>query len=385
MMKRNAMSIRIRNDLPEPVWRGFVDRHPAGNVFHTPEMFQVFARAAGHEPRLWAAVDGDGAPLALLPVVQITQMGGPLRPLTTRAVAYGSVLCDSGPAGTDALEALLQAHDREAGRQALFTELRNLSDLEPLQGTLEERGYRYEPHLNYLVDLARAPEAVLQSFSRRTRKQIRRALRQGHVTVRDAADRKEVRLCYRLLQKSYAAARVPLADRSLFDAAFDVLNPVGMVRFLLAWVGDACVAASVELLHRDTVYGWYGGVDRAYGSYVPNEVLMWHILRWGAENGYRRYDFGGAGKPDEDYGVRDFKAKFGGELVCYGRNTCVHAPLRLAASRAGYQMWRRLAGFRAWAVARAGTGRDTACATPSPGVKKRASPTHRRGQTESKA
>ena len=38
---------------------------------------------------------------------------------------------------------------------------------------------------------------------------------------------------------------------------------------------------------------------------------MWHTLDWGAEDGYSLNNFGGAGKPDEEYGVRDFKAKFG--------------------------------------------------------------------------
>jgi len=31
----------------------------------------------------------------------------------------------------------------------------------------------------------------------------------------------------------------------------------------------------------------------------------------------------GAGKPSEKYGVRDFKAKFGGNLVNFGRNTWI--------------------------------------------------------------
>jgi hypothetical protein len=53
------------------------------------------------------------------------------------------------------------------------------------------------------------------------------------------------------------------------------------------------------------------------------------------------FDFGGGGRADEEYGVRDFKAKFGGELVNYGRNVCVHGPVRLALSRAGYRLTRR--------------------------------------------
>ena len=96
----------------------------------------------------------------------------------------------------------------------------------------------------------------------------------------------------------------------------------------------------MDLLYKDVIYGWYGGVDREYSAYVPNEILMWNILQWGAENGYAVYDFGGAGKPDEEYGVRDFKAKFGGDLVCYGRNICVHNPLMLQLSTAGYSILR---------------------------------------------
>jgi CelD/BcsL family acetyltransferase involved in cellulose biosynthesis len=317
-----------------------VDSHPLGNVFHTPEMFQVFARATGFQPTLWAIVDHGGRPLALLLPVQVTLMGGPLRRFTTRAVAYGSVLCAPGAAGRAALEMLLRAYRQETEKSVLFTELRNLSDLGSMQPVLDECGFLYEDHLNYLVDLSRPPEAVLQGFGRRTRKKIRRALRKGTVMIQEADRPEQVLLCYELIHNSYAAARVALADHSLFEAAFDILYPKGMVTFLLAWIGDDCVAGSAELMYKDTIYGWYGGVDRGFSSYVPNEILMWHILQWGAENGYRLYDFGGAGKPEEEYGVRDFKAKFGGELVCYGRNTCVHAPTRLAISKLGYQVYR---------------------------------------------
>ena len=111
----------------------------------------------------------------------------------------------------------------------------------------------------------------------------------------------------------------------------------------MAWVRDACVAASVDLVYKNTIYGWYQGSNREYASCKPNELLLWHVLQWGSDNGYRQFDFGGAGKPGVEYGVRDFKAKFGGTLVNYGRNTCVHAPFRLRFSRRGYELVRRLA------------------------------------------
>jgi serine/alanine adding enzyme len=230
--------------------------------------------------------------------------------------------------------------------KALFTELRNLADLSRLQPVLERNGFVYEDHLDYLVDLRRSPEAVLQSIGQRTRKKIRHALRQGEVIVEEVERPEQLAVWYDLLQRTYAAVGVPLADRSLFDAAFGVLHPRGMAKFLLARIGDVYAAGSMELVYKDTIYGYYGGMDRAYSDHIPNELLLWHIFRWGAENGCRVYDFGGAGKPDEEYGVRDFKAKFGGQLVCYGRNTLVHAPILLTMSKCAYELYQRVRGTR---------------------------------------
>jgi len=301
----------------------------------------VFSRVKGHQPELWAATR-DGRVLALLLPVRITLMNGLLRYFTTRAVAYGGVLCAPGAEGQEALALLLRTYTQEVDGAPLFTELRNLSDMEAVQPILRQHGFVYEDHLNYLIDLKRPPEAILQSIGRRTRKNIRRGLRRGAVVVKEVQEREQVTACYDLLGQTYRAAQIPLADRSLFEAAFDLLYPKGMVRFTLARVGQDPAAASVKLLYKGVVYGWYGGMDRSYGSYMPNELLTWDILRWGAENGYRLYDFGGAGKPDEEYGVRDFKAKFGGELVSFGRYTCIHFPHRLKLGNLGYHLYRRL-------------------------------------------
>lgn len=182
----------------------------------------------------------------------------------------------------------------------------------------------------------------MQGIGRRTRKKIRQALRKREVIIEEARTVGERDACYALLRQSYRMARVPLADRTLFEAAHQVLDPRGMIRFSLARRGEIAIGASVELLYREVIYGWYGGMDRAFGAYLPSELLTWQMLEWGATRGYGWYDFGGAGKPHEAYGVREFKAKFGGELVNYGRNTCVHAPLLLQVSEAAYALARRL-------------------------------------------
>lgn len=333
-----SVNLTIVDSLDEPAWRGFVDQHPCGNIFHTPEMFQVFERVKGYRPALEAVVDEGQQVLALLLPVDITLMNGPLRRLTTRSIAYGSVLPAPGPAGEQALGLLLGGHSARNARRALFTELRNLADLSAVQPVLQEKGYAYEEHLNYLIDLRGSPDEVLANIGSRTRKHIRQGLRKGDVIVEQVKDRRGLEAWYGLVQKTYRNARVPLADRSLFEAAWDVLMPKGMVQFWLARLGSTFVAASAELLYKNVIYGWYSGVDRDYSAAAPGEMLMWSVLSWGAQNGYEIYDFGGAGKPDEPYGVRDFKAKFGGKLVCYGRNTKIHSPGLLRLSTMGYRI-----------------------------------------------
>ena len=335
------MSLSIVNSLEENAWREFVYHHPQGNIFHTPEMFEVFKRTKGYSPQLWASLGAQGEVLAVLPLVNITLHSGLLRRLTTRAIAYGGALSSPGAAGREGVDALLRTYFERAVNQVLFTQLRHQSDAGDIRPILEQNGFQYEDHLNYLIDIGCSPEQLLLNIGSRTRKHIRKGLRRGKVTVEILTQREQIEDWYNLVRLTYNLARIPLADRSLFEATFDVLQPQGMVKFWLAKVGDFNAAASVELIYKDTIYGWYGGVDRAYASEVPGELLMWHILKWGAENGYHVYDFGGAGKPNEKYGVRDFKAKFGGNLVCYGRDTFVPNRILLNISTSVYKIYQK--------------------------------------------
>jgi CelD/BcsL family acetyltransferase involved in cellulose biosynthesis len=349
--------VRVVRRLDASAWTRFVDEQHRANIFHTPEMFTVFQRSAGHKPDLWAVIDDTGVH-ALFTPVHITLGASVSRSFTTRSVAYGSVLAGDAVPGDDAVQLLMQQYATAMRRKSLFTELRNLDALDELKQALEQCDYAYEDHLNYLIDLDRSPDEILAGISSSTRKKIRRGLRSGEVSVEELTERTELSEWYELLRQTYRRARVPLPHRSLFDAAFDVLRPLGMIKFFVARVRGVAVACSAELCYKQTIYGWYGGSDRAYSSYIPNDLLMWHVLAWGASNGYRVYDFGGAGKPDEPYGVRTFKSKYGGELVNYGRYVCVHSGVRLAISKLAYRAYQSAQSARGPSANAAGAVRS---------------------------
>ena len=50
----------------------------------------------------------------------------------------------------------------------------------------------------------------------------------------------------------------------------------------------------------------------------------------------------GAGKPDDDYVVRDFKAKFGGQLVEHGRFLHVLNPLFYNIGKIGVKLLKKV-------------------------------------------
>ena len=164
-----------------------MDGHPQGNIFHTPEMYQVFEKAKGQQPSLWAATDHHKRPLALLLPVQVALARQWLRQFTTRAVAYGSVLCAPQQEAMEALSLLLETYNRETRSRILFTELRNLSSLSDLQPVLNDSGFIYEDHLNFLVDLTRPPEQIWKSIRSNARRNVRRA-RKAQVAIREVND-----------------------------------------------------------------------------------------------------------------------------------------------------------------------------------------------------
>ena len=62
-------------------------------------------------------------------------------------------------------------------------------------------------------------------------------------------------------------------------------------------------------------------------------------------HGYDIFDFGGAGTPKKSYGVRDYKKKFGGKLVNYGRYEEIRRPLKFATANVGFKLWKIIGNF----------------------------------------
>ena len=91
------------------------------------------------------------------------------------------------------------------------------------------------------------------------------------------------------------------------------------------------------------IYEWFVvGMDNEYKSYYPSVMATWAAIDYACSHGIERFDFMGAGAPnDGGYGVRDFKAKFGGELVEHGRFKCVNNKLLYEIGKLGVELLKK--------------------------------------------
>jgi serine/alanine adding enzyme len=315
-------------------WDRFVERHPRGGIFHTSAMVRVFQATQGYTPLPLAALDDDGNILAMLVAVRVSAQPGPMGAFASRSVWYAEPLCVDSEAGIAALGELIARHDRVMRRRVLFAEAQPSHGSGPERVALEASGYELLDYLNFVVDTTRPHEIVWNNMRESARASIRKCIERGF-QVRHVNDQEGVDTLVSLLHDTYREADLPLVDRSLFEAALCILRPLGMIEFVGVYDGDRAIAMDAILPFKNQVVAWYGGSVRM-STISPVDLLQWHELRWSSDQGYEKFDLGGAGWPDIPFGVRDYKAKFGGELVCFGRYRKVYAPWKMALMERAY-------------------------------------------------
>ena len=96
------------------------------------------------------------------------------------------------------------------------------------------------------------------------------------------------------------------------------------------------LAGTIGLCYGPRYFAWYGGTSRPPGLH-PFACLVWDEIQQSHQQGLAIYDFGGAGRPEEEYGPRVFKSRFHGQLVNHGRFRRVFSRGKLALAERGYK------------------------------------------------
>ncbi|MBN2460419.1 MAG: GNAT family N-acetyltransferase, partial [Candidatus Cloacimonetes bacterium] len=321
------------------LWSKFVASHAQGNIFQTPFFFRVYQESNHYRPGVIAVIDEDNRIRGLLSYQMQQEGSGWMGILSTRSVIMG------GPLITDddshVAELLLQAYEKEISSRVIYSQFRNLFDMEAWKPLFLRNKYRCEDHLNIIIDLTQSEQELWKQVYPKRRNEIRRAVKEG-TSVRLLEGNDEIQEALKILENVYGRVKLPLAAATVFQAASRILAPLGMIRFFGAVNSGRIIGTIVVLCYKNVIYDWYAGSYREHYDKYPNDILPWEVFLWGRETGYEIFDFGGAGKPGIPYGVRDYKKKYGGSLVNYSRFIRIHKPLLYQIARTGFSIWQKL-------------------------------------------
>ncbi|WP_461076841.1 lipid II:glycine glycyltransferase FemX [Spirosoma flavus] len=258
--------------------------------------------------------------------------------VTSRSVIAGGPVAKNN--AKEIINGLLEKH-KKLNAKILYSQVRNLHDTLEYKEAFQRNKFTYEEHLNFIIDLRKSEDLLWKEIYSKRRNEIRRSLNEG-CSVHLETSLESLNAAYSILKEVYQRARLPLPDFSHFSALHKQANErAGLRLFVAKWEGTI-IGCMLCLVHNGTLYDYYAGAYSNYYNKYPNDLLPWEIMKWAKNHGLTHFDFGGAGKPDVQYGVREYKKKFGGQLVNYGRYERIELPVLYTVASVGFRLIRTL-------------------------------------------
>ncbi len=322
----------------EPIEK-FVKSHPNANYFQSSLFFFTCRYSKSVTPVYYVAYDENYAVTGVMLAFRQAQYQiFPLNFLSARSIIWGGPLVQHND--LEVYKGLYQIYQKEQSF-AIYTQVRNLSDQSAFLTVMRDSNFTYEEHLNIIVDLEKTEEQLWAEVHSKRRNEIRRAQKEG-TTVELSNTPDTIAKCYLILKTVYQRAKLPLPSIDHFEALFQNSTQEEGLRIFVAKYEDKIIGCMLCLAYGTTLFDYYAGAYQENYDKYPNDLLPWEVFRWAKQNGFTRFDFGGAGKPGVPYGVREYKKKFGGEMVNYGRFEKVHFPMLYGLVIRVFNLWRVL-------------------------------------------
>ncbi len=306
-------NIKIKSSYEEidaTIWEEYVLNHPNGNFFQSFIAFDFFKNLTGFKPLVFAAIEKDTLSGVLVAVIM--KEPGLKGYFSRRCIVWGGPLCND----IFTCDLLVKELIKQAKKQSIYIEFRNLFDTLNLKNSFEENKITFVEWLNYIVKITDV-EANKKKLNDSKRRQVNKSLKSG-AQIHLAESSTEVKSLYMLFQELYSdKIKKPLPSFSFFEKIYLSEN-VGKI--FIVKHDNKVIGGAVCPIFKDRIYEWYVcGMDREIKNVYPSALATWAPIEYAAKNGLKYFDFMGAGNPDADYGVREFKSQFGGEIFEFGR------------------------------------------------------------------
>lgn len=314
------LEIKIIKNLDHDIsaeWDNFVFNHPNANFFQAPEVFNFFHGLNGIQPVTFLALENDKI-VGVLSAVLMHELG--LKSyFSRRCIIWGGPLCYNEKTATLLLKKALEY----IRSKCIYAEIRNIFDTKDYTSSFIQNEFTYIDWYNIVITI-NDYESVIKNLNSSKRRQITKSLKAGAV-VKEASSINEIKMFYSILSFLYKQKiKKPLPSQAYFEKFF-MNSTLGKI-FIVEFDGEV-VGGTVCPIYKDKIYEWYVcGIDKKIKDIYPSVLATWAPIEYAVKNNLKYFDFLGAGSPNTDYGVREFKSQFGGTLVNFGRYIKVFNP-----------------------------------------------------------
>jgi serine/alanine adding enzyme len=324
------------NEIFTEDWNTLLSKSIYSSVFQTPAFYDLFNSVSGLSAKVFAVKDE--SELKALCVVTLQKEPGLKGYFSRRAIIYGGpVLIENG--STNYLVDLLRLLSSELIEKSIYLEIRNLNNYSGFKNMLNKIGWEYIPYQNFIIDCS-DKEKLFQKFGNNRKRQIKKATKLG-VEIKEAENINEIDEYYTILKRIYTEKiKKPLLPKQFFSEFFNR----NLGKFLLVrYKGEIIGGIVCPILKGKCIYELYiCGLDEEFKDQHPSIMATWAAMNYANEKNIPVFDFMGAGKPEEEYGVREFKARFGGKEVEYGRFLKVNKPVLFALGKSLIKIRQRI-------------------------------------------
>jgi FemAB-related protein (PEP-CTERM system-associated) len=289
----------------DPRWDKYVLAHPAGTFFHDWKWREIISASFGYQP-LYLCAEDKGEIQGILPLFLVRSLLFGRSLVAIPLAVYGGVLATTVSAETILLEKAMALGIQHGAK---YLELRGNPYLASGMSTQAADGHtsakQKDLYVTFVGEIDPVDDVNLSRIPRKQRRMVRQGEKHG---LRFGLDNSRLREFYQIYATSVRNLGTPVFGYPYFESIVKTFGDRCKV-FLVDFQGKG-VAGVLVFFYKDQVLPYYGGALKEYFHLAPSDFMYWELMRYGAANGYKIFDFG---RSKRGTGSFDFKRHWGFE------------------------------------------------------------------------
>jgi hypothetical protein len=182
-------------------------------------------------------------------------------------------------------------------------------------------GFAANPHATLVVDLTQDEDELFANLKREARNKVRKAQRQGVEIAAVGNDSEGLAMYHHVMEETARRNGLPaISLKNMRDTSWSYYYPHGVSKGFVSSLEGQLVSSQQAVIFNGIMllgsvsYTDYSREKSIYG----NDLMQWHLIKWGRENGMRSLDFAGIAPHSQSpkmKAILDFKSKWGGRRI----------------------------------------------------------------------